>query len=51
MTKDYDTVISAEICHENVFDNVYSGSIIIFFDSNKAKDNLLKSLGKTIETL
>ena len=51
LSKDYDANISAEKCYENVIKNVFSGSIIVFHDSNKAKDNLLKSLGKTIETL
>lgn len=51
LSKDYDASISAEKCYENVIQNVYSGSIIVFHDSNKAKDNVLNSLEKTIETL
>lgn len=51
LSKDYDASISAEKCYENVIKNVSSGSIIVFHDSNKAKDNVLNSLEKTIETL
>jgi peptidoglycan/xylan/chitin deacetylase (PgdA/CDA1 family) len=51
LSKDYDASISAEMCYENVIKNVSSGSIIVFHDSNKAKENVLKSLEKTIETL
>ncbi len=51
LSKDYDASIPAEMCYENVIKNVSSGSIIVFHDSNKAKDNLLNSLEKTIETL
>ena len=51
LSKDYDTSISAEKCYENVIQNVSSGSIIVFHDSNKAKVNILNSLEKTIETL
>lgn len=51
LSKDYDASISAEKCYENVIQNVSSGSIIVFHDSNKAKDNVLNSLEKTIETL
>ena len=51
LSKDYDANISAEKCYENVIKNVFSGSIIVFHDSNKAKDNVLNSLEKTIETL
>jgi peptidoglycan/xylan/chitin deacetylase (PgdA/CDA1 family) len=51
LSKDYDASISAEKCYENVIQNVFSGSIIVFHDSNKAKENVLNSLEKTIETL
>lgn len=51
LSKDYDANISAEKCYENVIQNVSSGSIIVFHDSNKAKENVLNSLEKTIETL
>ena len=51
LSKDYDASISAEKCYENVLKNVSSGSIIVFHDSNKAKENILNSLEKTIETL
>jgi peptidoglycan/xylan/chitin deacetylase (PgdA/CDA1 family) len=51
LSKDYDASISAEMCYENVIKNVSSGSIIVFHDSNKAKENVLNSLEKTIETL
>jgi len=51
LSKDYDASISAEKCYENVIQNVSSGSIIVFHDSHKAKENVLNSLEKTIETL
>lgn len=51
LSKDYAASISAEMCYENVIKNVSSGSIIVFHDSNKAKENVLNSLEKTIETL
>jgi peptidoglycan/xylan/chitin deacetylase (PgdA/CDA1 family) len=51
LSRDYDASISAEKCYENVIKNVSSGSIIVFHDSNKAKENVLNSLEKTIETL
>ena len=51
LSKDYDTSISAEKCYENVIQNVSSGSIVVFHDSNKAKENMFNSLEKTIETL
>jgi peptidoglycan/xylan/chitin deacetylase (PgdA/CDA1 family) len=51
LSKDYDASISAEKCYKNVIDNVSPGSIIVFHDSNKAKENILNSLEKTIETL
>jgi peptidoglycan/xylan/chitin deacetylase (PgdA/CDA1 family) len=51
LSKDYDASISAEKCYENVIKNVSSGSIIVFHDSNKAKENILNSLEKAIKTL
>jgi peptidoglycan/xylan/chitin deacetylase (PgdA/CDA1 family) len=51
VSKDYDESISAEMCYENVIKNVSSGSIIVFHDSLKAKENIFNSLEKTIETL
>ena len=51
VSKDYDESISAEMCYENVIKNVSSGSIIVFHDSLKAKENMFNSLEKTIETL
>ena len=51
LSKDYAASISAEMCYENVIKNVSSGSIIVFHDSNKAKENVLNSLEKTFETL
>ena len=51
VSKDYNASISAEMCYENVIQNVSSGSIIVFHDSHKAKENVLNSLEKTIETL
>ena len=41
LSRDYDASISAEKCYENVIKNVSSGSIIVFHDSNKAKENVV----------
>lgn len=51
LSRDYDASISAEMCYENVVKTVSSGSIIVFHDSYKAKERVLISLEKTIETL
>ena len=51
LSKDYDVSLSPENCYENVINHLTSGSIIVFHDSVKAKNNILNSLDKTIETL
>ncbi len=51
LSGDFDTEIDAEKCIKNVLDNVSSGSIIVFHDSLKAKDRVLKSLPVVLEKL
>lgn len=51
LTGDYNKKLSGEDCYTNVVDNVKSGSVIVFHDSEKAKENLLYALPKTIEYL
>jgi|SRR6218665_1220573 len=48
---DFDTSISKEKCLENVLKNARSGSLIVFHDSVKAKQNLKYALPKTLEFL
>ncbi|MFI5171003.1 MAG: polysaccharide deacetylase family protein [Chitinophagales bacterium] len=49
LSGDFDTAIDAEKCQKNVVDNAVSGSIVVFHDSLKAKDRVLKSLPVVLE--
>ncbi len=49
LSGDYDKKTSPEKCFKNVIDNIRSGSIIVFHDSMKAKNNLEYALPKFIE--
>lgn len=49
LSRDYDHKISKEICLGNVISHAQSGSIVVFHDSLKAKENLLFSLPKVLE--
>lgn len=51
LSKDYDSKINAQKCFDNVVKNTSSGSIIVFHDSLKAQQNVLKSLPKVIQAL
>lgn len=51
LSKDFDCKINAQKCFDNVVKNTSSGSIIVFHDSLKAQQNVLKSLPKVIQAL
>ncbi len=51
LSHDYNRKISPEKCYRNVINNVRSGSIIVFHDSEKAAPNMLKALPMTLEKL
>lgn len=48
---DFDAKTTREDCLDNVLKNIKSGSIIVFHDSVKAKENLQYALPKTLEFL
>ncbi|MEE9349842.1 MAG: polysaccharide deacetylase family protein [Flavobacteriaceae bacterium] len=49
LSGDFDTTISKEKCLKNVLDNTKKGSIIVFHDSIKAKQNIEYVLPKVLE--
>jgi peptidoglycan/xylan/chitin deacetylase (PgdA/CDA1 family) len=49
LSADFDTTISAEKCLENVIRYAKNGSIIVFHDSVKARENLYFTLPKIVE--
>lgn len=49
LSGDYDKNTSPEKCLKNVKDNFRNGSIIVFHDSQKAKDNLMFALPQFIK--
>ncbi len=49
LSYDYDIKISKETCWNNVKSNTQAGSIVLFHDSLKAKENLQYTLPKTLE--
>jgi peptidoglycan/xylan/chitin deacetylase (PgdA/CDA1 family) len=49
LSADFDTKISKEKCLENVLKHSKNGSIIVFHDSIKARDNLYFTLPKVLE--
>ena len=51
LSADFDSSFSAEQCLSNVLNNVCSGSIIVFHDSEKAFNNLKFVLPKTLKSL
>ena len=51
LSQDYDKNISPEKCLSNVLGNVRPGSIVVFHDSLKAKDNLYFALPAILEKL
>ena len=48
LTYDFDKKTSPQKCLQNVVHNVQSGSIIVFHDSVKAKENLFYTLPRTL---
>ncbi len=51
LSEDFDAAISSERCLENVLENVKSGSIIVFHDSEKAYPHLEYVLPRTLQFL
>lgn len=49
LSADFDKSISKEECLTNVLNNVENGSIIVFHDSEKAKENMLFALKESLE--
>lgn len=51
LSGDFDTTIDANQCTQHVLNNVVDGSIIVYHDSEKAKERVLPSLPEVIQTL
>ena len=51
LSGDFDQTLSGDQCFRNVVNNTRSGSIVVFHDSEKAKDRLEYSLPKTLTYL
>jgi len=49
LSADFDASVSKENCFQNVFKNIYPGSIIVFHDSLKSEKNLRYALPKILE--
>lgn len=49
LSGDFDTEISAEKCAENVLNNIESGSIVVFHDSDKAWERMSHALPLVLE--
>lgn len=49
LSADFDQNISPESCLNNVLNNAAEGSIVVFHDSLKAKENMLYALPRTLE--
>lgn len=49
LSKDYDSALSGEECYQRVVRQTRPGSIIVFHDSEKAKERLYYSLPKTLK--
>jgi peptidoglycan/xylan/chitin deacetylase (PgdA/CDA1 family) len=49
LSGDFDETLNAEQCAENVIQNATEGSIIVFHDSEKAKEKVLFSLPTVLE--
>jgi len=49
LSGDFDTTIDGEECISNVTANAVEGSIVVFHDSEKAKDRVLQSLPAVLE--
>ncbi|MEA3504146.1 MAG: polysaccharide deacetylase family protein [Bacteroidota bacterium] len=51
LSGDFDRSITPQQCYSNVEKNTTKGSIIVFHDSEKAKERMLYALPKTLEKL
>lgn len=51
LSGDYSKNIPHERCLQNVLENIFSGAIIVFHDSIKAKENVLRVLPQVLEKL
>ena len=49
LSGDFDPKVEQEQCFRNVVNNAQSGSIIVFHDSLKAKENMMYALPKVLE--
>ena len=49
LSADFDTTISPKKCLENCLKNTTKGSVVVFHDSLKAKQNLIYTLPKVLE--
>jgi len=49
LSADFDSTISKQECYENVLAHITPGSIIVFHDSLKAKENLIYTLPKILK--
>jgi hypothetical protein len=49
LSADFDSSITPQQCFENVVKNVSAGSIVVFHDSQKARDNMLFALERCLD--
>jgi len=49
LSGDFSKKVSKELCYKNVYRNLKSGSIIVFHDSPKSKENMLYTLPKVLK--
>ena len=49
LSGDFDQKISKEVCAENVILNTKEGAIVVFHDSEKAKERLSYALPKVLD--
>ena len=49
LSGDFDPNIEPEQCYRNVINNARPGSIIVFHDSHKARENMMYALPKVLE--
>ena len=49
LSGDFDPNVEPEQCLKNVINNAQTGSIVVFHDSQKAKENLMYTLPKVLE--
>ncbi len=49
MSYDFNTEVSPQECYHNVADNLQPGNIVVFHDSEKARQNMQYSLSRVLE--